>query len=99
MSKPDQDLVAMQPAGKELSIDEYHRIAWDDFLTHQMPAFGTMPVFLGRGNHETVPPMTLDGYVAKFATFLDRPEIAEQRKADGAGAGPIGPWHGCEIER
>ena len=93
MSKQDQDLVAMQPTGKDLSIDEYHRVAWDDFLTHQMTSFGTLPVFLGRGNHETVPPMTRDGYIEKFATFLDRPEIAAQRKADGAGAGPVGPWY------
>ena len=93
MSKRDEDLLAMQPAGKKLSIEEYHQMAWDDFLAHQIPPFGTMPVFLGRGNHETVPPMTRDGYIAKFATFLDRPEIAEQRKADGAGAGPVGPWY------
>ena len=93
MSKQDQDLVAMQPAGKELSIEDYHRIAWDDFLTHQMTSFGTLPVFLGRGNHETVAPMTRDGYIAKFGAFLNRPEIAEQRKADGADAGPVGPWY------
>jgi len=93
MSKQDQDLVAMQPAGKDLSIDEYHRVAWDDFVTHQMTSFGTLPVFLGRGNHETVPPMTRVGYIEKFGTFLDRPEIAAQRKADGAGAGPVGPWY------
>jgi hypothetical protein len=93
ISKQDQDMVAMLPAGKELSIGEYHQMAWDDFLTHQMTSFGTFPVFLGRGNHEAVPPMTRDGYIAKFATFLDRPEIAEQRKADGADAGPVGPWY------
>lgn len=93
MSKQDQDLVAMLPAGKELSLDEYHRTAWDDFFTHQMASFGSFPVFLGRGNHETVPPMTRDGYIEKFATFLDRPEIAAQRKADGADAGPVGPWY------
>src|SRR5579872_3574189 len=85
MSQPDQDLVSMLPAGKQLSIDEYHRIAWDDFLAYQIPPFKKMPVFVGRGNHETVPPMTREGYVAKFGMFLDRPEIAEQRKADGAG--------------
>ncbi len=93
MSQPDQDLVAMLPVGKQLSIDEYHRVAWDDFLAHQIPPFGTMPVFVGRGNHETVPPMTREGFVSKFGMFLDRPEIAEQRKADGAGAGPVGPWY------
>ena len=93
MSKQDQDLVAMQSAGKEFSIDEYHRMAWDDFLTHQMAAFGSFPVFLGRGNHEMVPPMTRDGYITKFTPFLDRPEIAAQRQADGAGAGPLAPWY------
>ena len=50
-SQPDQDMVAMLPSGKQLSIDEYRRLAWDDFLVHQIPPFGTMPVFLGRGNH------------------------------------------------
>ena len=93
LSKPDQDLVAMQFAGKEPAIDEYHRIAWDDFLTHQMASFGTFPVFLGRGNHETVAPMTRDSYIQKFSAFLDRPEIAAQRQADGAGAAPVGPWY------
>ena len=46
-SNEDQDLVSMLPPGKILTIDEYHRIEWDDFLAHQMKAFGTYPVFLG----------------------------------------------------
>jgi hypothetical protein len=58
-----------------------------------MASFGSLPVFLGRGNHETVSPMTRDGYLAKFSGFLNRPEIAAQRKADGAAAGPVGPWY------
>ena len=31
--------------------------------------------------------------MAKFAKFLDRQEISQQRKADGAAAAPIGPWY------
>lgn len=93
MSKPDQDLIAMQFAGKEPSKDEYHSIAWNDFLTHQMASFGTFPVFLGRGNHETVAPMTREGYIEKFSAFLNRPEIAAQRQSDGPDAAPIGPWY------
>jgi hypothetical protein len=93
ISKPDQDLVAMQFAGKEPPIDEYHRIAWDDFLTHQMASFATFPVFLGRGNHETVAPMTREGYIEKFRALLDRPEIAAQRRADGPEGAPVGPWY------
>lgn len=93
MSQPDQDMLAMLPAGDHLSKEEYQQRAWDDFLAHQMASFGTFPVFLGRGNHEDVNPMTREGYIAKFRSFLDRPEIAAQRQADGVDAAPIGPWY------
>jgi len=93
MSEPDQDLVAMLPAGTQLSKENYQQRAWDDFLTYQMASFGSVPVFLGRGNHENVPPMTRDSYIAKFSSFLNLPEIAAQRKADGAKAGAPGPWY------
>jgi hypothetical protein len=58
-----------------------------------MVSFGTFPVFLGRGNHENVKPMTRDGYIAKFTSFLSRPEIVAQRKADGDGASPMETWY------
>jgi hypothetical protein len=93
MSGPDQDMQALQPAGGQLSKSEYQVRAWDDFLTHQMASFGSFPVFLGRGNHDTIAPMTRDGYIAKFSSFLNRPEIAAQRKADGADAEPPQPWY------
>ena len=72
---------------------EYQQRAWDDFLEHQMASFGTFPVFLGRGNHENVKPMTRDGYIAKFSSFLNRPEIVAQRKADGRAADGPQPWY------
>jgi hypothetical protein len=87
----DQDIEALQPAGKSFSHEEYQQRAWDDFLEHQMTAFGSFPVFLGRGNHENVKPMTRDGYIAKFANFLNRPEIVAQRKA-GDGPQPYYHW-------
>ncbi|HET6170803.1 MAG TPA: metallophosphoesterase [Terracidiphilus sp.] len=93
MSQPDQDLLAMEPAGSELSKADYQQRAWDDFLAHQMASFGSFPVFLGRGNHEDVKPMTREGYIQKFSNFLDRSEIAAQRKVDGEDAAPIGPWY------
>ena len=93
MTMTDQDFEALLPGGKTVSLFIYHRQAWDDFLTHQTAAFGSVPVFLGRGNHESVYPMTREGYVAKFSGFLNRPEIAAQRKADGQAAGPLEPWN------
>jgi hypothetical protein len=89
----DQDMEALEPAGSRFSHAEYQERAWDDFLTHQAAAFGTLPVFLARGNHENVKPMTRDGYIAKFSSFLARPEIVAQRKADSTSAGPVAPWY------
>lgn len=96
MSEEDKDLLAMRPAGSPLAFADYQNQAWDDFLKHQLAAFGSvesMPVFLGRGNHETIAPMTREGYIAKFAAQLDRPEIAAQRQTDGAAGAPLGPWY------
>ena len=82
IKKPDQDLVSMLPPGPPIGIDEYHKIAWDDFLTRQIGSFGDLPVYLGRGNHESIDPMTREGYIAKFSGFLNRPDIVAQRKID-----------------
>jgi hypothetical protein len=93
ISSPDEDMQAMQPAASPLSKPEYLQRAWDDFLEHQMASFGSFPVFLGRGNHENVKPMTREGYIAKFSSFLNRPEIAAQRKADGDSGDAAEPWY------
>ena len=44
--------------GKTIQKDEYLKDAWDDFIQNQIGAFGSMPVFVGIGNHETTPPKT-----------------------------------------
>ncbi len=93
MSSTDQDILALDPEGPRLSHEAYQKMAWDDFLTHQMAAFGTTPVFLGRGNHETVSPMTRQDYIAKFQGFLTRPEISAQRKADGDDGQQVESWY------
>jgi hypothetical protein len=83
IAQPDQDMKAMEPAGSKESFAEYQGRAWDDFLAHQVASFGSLPVFLGRGNHEAIKPMTREGYIAKFSSFLTRPEIEAQRQARG----------------
>jgi hypothetical protein len=88
----DEDMKAMEPAGSHRSLEEYQHQAWDDFLDHQMASFGATPVFLGRGNHENNKPMTREGYLAKFSSFLSRPEIEAQRKADGESGAAAEPW-------
>jgi hypothetical protein len=93
IAQPDQDMKAMEPAGSNRSLADYRRRAWDDFLAHQMASFGSLPVFLGRGNHEAIEPMTRAGYLAKFSSFLTRPEIEGQHKADGDSGAAVEPWY------
>src|SRR5581483_7087993 len=44
-----------------------------------------IPVFLGIGNHETVPPKTRADYIAQFADWLNTPVLQAQRLADNPG--------------
>jgi len=93
MYQVDQDMASMQPPGATLTLDQYKPIAWDDFQKHQLDSFGNFPVFLGRGNHETIG-MTREDYLKKFADYLNRPEITAQNKVDGVNASPAGsPWY------
>lgn len=69
-----------------LSIFTYEQIAWDDFLQNQIAHFGTLPVFLGIGNHETVPPKTREQYIIQFADWLDQEPLRKQRLLDDPNA-------------
>jgi len=68
--------------GKKIVKSEYLENAWDDFIQNQLGAFGNMPVFVGVGNHETVPPKTREQFATKFAQWLDAPPLKQQRVAD-----------------
>jgi Calcineurin-like phosphoesterase len=65
-----------------LNILDYEQIAWDDFIRNQITPFGDLPVFLGIGNHETIPPKTREQYLIQFADWLDAPQLHEQRLKD-----------------
>ncbi|HSK43491.1 MAG TPA: hypothetical protein VLA83_06345, partial [Candidatus Binatia bacterium] len=68
--------------GKAIQKDEYLKDTWDDFIQRQIGAFGSMPVFVGIGNHETTPPKTREQFAEKFAQWLDSPVLQRQRLAD-----------------
>ncbi|HEY2914629.1 MAG TPA: hypothetical protein VGK21_14795, partial [Candidatus Angelobacter sp.] len=68
--------------GKTIQKDEYLKDAWDDFIKNQIGAFGSMPVFVGIGNHEITPPKTREEFAAKFAQWLDSAPLKKQRLAD-----------------
>lgn len=70
--------------GKVIAKDDYLKDAWDDFIQNQLGPFGSMPVFVGIGNHETTAPKTREQFAETFAKWLDAPALSKQRLADNA---------------
>ncbi|MGD0957870.1 MAG: hypothetical protein ABR953_13725 [Candidatus Acidiferrales bacterium] len=68
--------------GKPLSVSEYYDIAWRDFVRSQIAPFGTLPVRLAIGNHETVEPKTRAEFSVQFRRWLDAPRLRAQRLHD-----------------
>jgi hypothetical protein len=79
----DEDLMHdPEYRNRPVTIVEYEQAAWPDFLKNQITPFGDLPVFLGIGNHETIPPKTRDAYLTQFADWLEAPVLRTQRLAD-----------------
>ncbi len=77
----DQDIHQLNP---NLTKDEYLKRMWPDFIQNQLVPFGDLPVRLGIGNHELVPPRTRGEFLAQFADWFDAPPIKAQRLRDDA---------------
>ncbi len=86
----DQDYRQTHPGA---TIIAYVTGAWQDFIERQLDPFGHVPVFLGIGNHELVPPKTRADYIAAFADWLDAPPIRAQRLADDAKDHEVRAWY------
>jgi Calcineurin-like phosphoesterase len=87
----DEDM-NQQYDGK-LSKEEYLRIAWGDFLANQIAPFGSLPVYLGIGNHELLGQKTLADFIAQFGYWLDKPELRAQRSADDPQGATVKPYY------
>lgn len=81
--KVDEDM-AFEAAtrGQVLACDVYERRAWNDFVENQIAAFGSLPFYVGIGNHEVIPPKTEDAFKRQFADWLDQPALRSQRLLD-----------------
>jgi len=79
----DQDMQhEPEHIAKPMTVSGYLQAAWPDFIQNQLQPFGTMPVFLGIGNHDTIPPMTREAWLLQFADWLDTPALRRQRLSD-----------------
>lgn len=65
-----------------LNISAYESAAWPDFLENQIVPFGKVPVFLGIGNHEAIPPKTREELIPQIADWLGAPILRDQRLRD-----------------
>jgi len=80
----DED-ISHQPEhiAKPLSVADYELIEWPDYIESQIKPFGSIPFFVGIGNHETVPPLkTREDFLLQFADWLDSPVLRAQRLKD-----------------
>ncbi len=81
--KIDEDMAdAATQSGSVLTCEVYRKLAWPDFITHQIAPFGTTPFFVGIGNHERVRPKTTEQFAAQFTDWLDTPALRQQRLQD-----------------
>jgi hypothetical protein len=77
MAVIDDDM--KQRYGNSLTLADYQRDAWGDFLANQIAPFGMLPVHLGIGNHELYGSRTEADYLKQFAYWLDSPDVRAQR--------------------
>ena len=78
----DEDYQSARDRAQPVEKTAYLQNAWDDFIKNQLGPFGSMPVFVGIGNHETVAPKTREQFAEKFAKWLDSPTLEKQRLSD-----------------
>ena len=82
----DEDLSPPPDTGLKpapLTISGYESTAWPDFIRRQLTPFGALPVYLAIGNHEAIPPMSRDLYIAQFADWINSDAIRTQRLRAG----------------
>jgi hypothetical protein len=68
-------------------------VAWNDYVEHQIAAFGNLPFYSGIGNHEVIPPKTEAAFKRQFNDWLDLPVLHEQRLRDKEPAQPEPYYH------
>jgi hypothetical protein len=91
MSDVDEDM--RQRYGDKLSVADYWRDAWGDFIANQVVPFGSLPVYLGIGNHELAGNKSPADFLTQFAYWLDTPELRTQRLNEYSQDGTLKPFY------
>jgi hypothetical protein len=91
----DEDMVPpakLQLNAPHVTIADYLTKAWPDFIDRQLRPFGSLELFLGIGNHETIYPKTREAWVTQFESYLNTPRLRSQRERDKEAAG-VHPYY------
>src|ERR1700685_3613219 len=91
----DEDMAPpakLQLNAPHLTIADYLTKAWPDFIDRQLGPFGSLEVFLGIGNHETIYPKTRADFVRQFGSYLNSPRLRAQRVRD-KGSAALHPYY------
>ncbi len=95
MSDVDADIAEQYHS--DLPLEEYRRMAWGDFLAHQIAPFGVTPVYLGIGNHELYENrdarQSRADYMTQFAYWVDAPALRAERLSDDPAGYPKTYYH------
>jgi hypothetical protein len=80
----DEDILHQpEHLARPLTMEEYLSVAWQDYIDGQIAPFGSIPFFVGIGNHELIAPVkTREGFLLQFADWLDSPVLRARRLAD-----------------
>lgn len=81
----DEDMApppALHLGAPHLTISDYLAKAWPDFIEHQLKPFGSLELFPGIGNHETIYPKTQADFIRQFGIYLDSQRLHDQRAQD-----------------
>ena len=92
----DEDMVApprLHLDQPHMTISSYLGGAWPDFIKNQLSPFGDLPLFLGVGNHEMIPPKDHKTFLDQFGTYFDTPPIHAQRERDNDAGGVRTYYH------
>ena len=92
--KIDEDMrEAAAVTGQKLTCDIYERLAWIDFVENQIAPFGSLPFYVGIGNHEVIPPKNEDAFKRQFFDWLNSPALHAQRYLDRESPTPETYYH------
>jgi Calcineurin-like phosphoesterase len=67
---------------RPLTVSAYLNTEWADFVENQVAPFGSIPVFIGIGNHDVIAPKTREAFTLEFADWLNQPILRAQRLKD-----------------